>query len=280
MEKKTTAILLACIIAGAAGLTFGLIYMTRQEGMDQTVLLLAMMPPKKTSQTVFTSTWDTTKPGSSGTKQITLPLQLSGTYNFMVDWGDGNTDSITSWNQLEVTHNYSSQGVYTIKISGTLIGWRFNNGGDRLKLLEISKWGAIRLGTSGGYFYGCSNLNLTATDNLDLRGTKSLSQAFRGCTNLGDAGNINGWDVSSVTNMNYMFYGASSFNQNLSAWDVSSVIDTSYMFYFASSFNQDIGGWNVSSVMNMNRMFYGASSFNQSIGNWDVSSVATMYAMF
>ncbi|MFX1450552.1 MAG: hypothetical protein ACFFCM_06905, partial [Promethearchaeota archaeon] len=46
MEKKITAILLICIIAGASGLTFGYIYMTRQEGIDQTLLLLAMIPPK------------------------------------------------------------------------------------------------------------------------------------------------------------------------------------------------------------------------------------------
>ncbi len=31
-------------------------------------------------------------------------------------------------------------------------------------------------------------------------------------------GNISGWDVSSVINMCWMFYGATVFNQDLCAW--------------------------------------------------------------
>jgi surface protein len=36
---------------------------------------------------------------------------------------------------------------------------------------------------------------------------------------------LNAWDVGEVTNINmtWMFYGASSFNQDLNAWDVSKV---------------------------------------------------------
>ena len=31
------------------------------------------------------------------------------------------------------------------------------------------------------------------------------------------------WNVSSATNMSYMFYGAESFNQAIGSWNVSSV---------------------------------------------------------
>ena len=34
---------------------------------------------------------------------------------------------------------------------------------------------------------------------------------------------ISSWDVSSVTNMSFMFLGNAEFNQNISSWDVSSV---------------------------------------------------------
>ena len=51
-------------------------------------------------------------------------------------------------------------------------------------------------------------------------------------------GDINNWDVSNVTNMYGMFYGASSFNQPLNNWDVSNVTDMWSMFDGAVSFNQ------------------------------------------
>jgi surface protein len=91
---------------------------------------------------------------------------------------------------------------------------------------------------------------------------------------------ISTWDVSSVTNMAYMFYEARSFDQDISAWDVSSVTDMYRMFVDAGFFNQDIGDWDVSSVTNMSNMFYGAYSFNQDIGDWDVSNVTSMAFMF
>jgi surface protein len=43
-------------------------------------------------------------------------------------------------------------------------------------------------------------------------------------------GHISTWNVSSVTNMEYLFGNASAFNQDISAWDVSSVTNVEYMF--------------------------------------------------
>ena len=80
--------------------------------------------------TAFISRWDTTatNSGSSNADQIRLPLE-SGTYDFTIDWGDGSSNSITAWDQAEVTHNYTSSGIYTLTITGTLVGWRFGNYG-------------------------------------------------------------------------------------------------------------------------------------------------------
>ena len=85
-------------------------------------------PPKR-----FQSTWDTTQAGSSN-NQVVLPLTSHGSasYNFQVDWGDGasNRDTITAYNQAEVTHTYDSTGVYEIRVIGGITGWRFNAAGD------------------------------------------------------------------------------------------------------------------------------------------------------
>ena len=72
---------------------------------------------------------------------LTLPLVFEGTYAFTVNWGDGSGDDIVSaFDQAEVTHVYSTANNYTLTIDGTLIGFSFDNEGDKFKLIEISQW--------------------------------------------------------------------------------------------------------------------------------------------
>jgi len=228
----------------------------------------------------FSSKWDTRNTGESGSNQVKLPLEPGGTYIFTVIWGDGITNTITSWNQPEVTHNYTSEGVYSININGTIIGWQFDDKGDKKKLLEIIQWGDLRLGNSGSYFHGCTNLDITAGDSLNLTGTTTLRNTFRNCVNLTGVESLNDWDVSSITNMISMFNTATLFNINISSWDVSNVTTMNGMFGYVNAFNQDIGSWDMSNVENMGYMFSHSTVFNQSIGSWNVSNVTIMNSMF
>ena len=84
----------------------------------------------------------------------------------------------------------------------------------------------------------------------------------------------------NITNIQYMFSGATSFNQDISMWDTSHVILMYRTFSGASAFNQDISGWNTGSVTQMHKMFENATSFNQPIGNWNTSAVTIMDSMF
>ena len=235
-------------------------------------------------QSRFESTWNTTLTslGSSLSNQIQLPLGVSGTYNFFVDWGDGNSDTITVWNDPAVTHTYSSSGIYTIKIYGQIEGWVFNNTGDRLKLLSVVSWGTdFRLGNNAAYFFGCSNLDLSSVqDILNLQGTTILTSMFRNCSSITTVNNMDLWDTSLVTVMNLMFSNASSFNHPIETWDTSSVTNMGSMFFNSTSFNQPIGSWDTSSVIGMISMFFNSISFNQPIGTWDTSSVTNMGNMF
>lgn len=218
--------------------------------------------------------------GSSASNQIELPLTASGTYDFLVEWGDGAQHRITSHDQAQVRRTYSGSGERTITIRGQIEGWRFANTGDRLKLLEISAFGPLRLGNDEEYFRGAANLTITATDVLDLTGTTSLRSAFSGCSSLSTVPSMNDWDVSQVTDMAMMFSMASSFNQPIGDWDVSSVTTMMAMFQGASSFNQPIGDWNTESLTQMSSMFSLASSFNQPIGDWDTSGVTSFFQLF
>ena len=230
--------------------------------------------------TLFVSVWNTSKisAGSSNSNQIKLPLESSGTYNFNVNWGDDSSNTITSWNQAEVTHTYSSEGEYKLKINGTIVGFRFNSGGDKLKILEISNWGPLRVGNNTRYFLGASNLRFTGTDTLNLTGTTDLTFMFGSASSFN--GDISNWNTSKVTNMKYLFSGASSFDGDISNWNTNQVTDMKSMFSGAILFNQSLNNWDTSKVTDMHGMFSSASSFNGDISNWNTSKVTEMGLLF
>lgn len=223
----------------------------------------------------FVFSVDTTQSGVSTSTQFKLPLTTSTGLDCVVDWGDGTIDNITSHTATEVTHTYSSGGTYTINITGDLLGWQFNNGGDKLKMKEIKNWGALNISTRFG-FYGCGNMTCTASDAPSITIT-DLSSYFRNCHNFNGA--IGNWDVSSVRIMTAMFQGATSFNQDLNNWVTNSVVRTNAMFRNATIFNGNISNWNTSNVTNMGNMFIG-TNFNQDISSWDTSNVTNMTEMF
>ena len=184
----------------------------------------------------FVTTWSDIDIG------INLPIRSSAG-SFTVDWGDGKISEYAAIaTDSNLHHNYDTSGTYTIRISGNFSGIYLHGNSDTAgKLQSIDQWGDIEWTTMAGAFYFASNMIYNATDVPDL---------------------------SSVTDMSYMFYTAGFSSGDLSGWNVSAVTDMSYMFSGASSFNGYISSWNVSAVTNMNSMFDGASSFEQNLGNW------------
>lgn len=242
----------------------------------------------------YITRWKTDNPGTSGPNQITLPLVSNGNYNFVVDWGDGTRNTITSWNDSNTTHTYNTPGTFTVTISGLISGWAFpssdhhtNNDmytpqirGDSTKLLEIINWGSLAFGNTTGQFQGCSFLQITAQDKPDITGTTDLSYAFAYNHALTTIPNIGTWDVSHIVNMQSMFYVAQNFTADLSLWNTSSVNNMTYLFMRAHSFNSDLSRWNTSKVELMSGMFGHGYEFNSDISQWDTSRVVAMEIMF
>ncbi|GAA4884668.1 hypothetical protein GCM10023311_03910 [Flaviramulus aquimarinus] len=222
----------------------------------------------------FITTWKTDNPGVSNNNQITIPT-TGGGYNYTVDWGDG---TLPTTETGSATHTYATPGTYTVSVTGTFPRIFFNGLGDKDKLLTIEQWGDNQWLSMQSAFFGCGNLQGNFTDSPDLSNVTSLYNMFYGATIFNY--DISNWDVSSITDMSFMFGEASAFNQDIGNWDISNVTNASFMFYRASSFDQDIGDWDVSNVINMQTMFNEAIVFNADIGDWDVSSVTNMVDMF
>ena len=236
-----------------------------------------------TADMPFITTWDLSKTGS-GTTSLTFGVAVAGAVNYTWRAADNSASgngTIASGNTVANIAGLPANKTIELSIEPTNFRrLNINYGTDRQRLTDVKQWGTVAWSSMANAFYGCSNLNITATDVPNLNGVTSMSQMFTYCTVLNGPANIGSWDVSNVTIMQSMFESANSFNQLIGNWDVSNVTIMQSMFQSASAFNQNIGNWNVGNVTNMFQMFALANSFNQNIGNWNVDNVTNMQSMF
>ncbi len=244
----------------------------------------------------FESQWktDNTSAGSSASDEVSLPLLSGGTYNFTVNWGDGNSDVITVWNQAETTHQYAAAGTYDVTITGTCIGWRFNNTGDRLKILDVTNWGSLEITTSTS-FYGCGNFDFTATDAPTVS-TTDMTNGFRDTALT--TPNFSAWDFSTVNIWIGCFRSLTSLNGNFTGITISGnafrmfdgctsftgigldSADTTGLTSGANMFtNCDIqvslNSWVMSSCLNISNMLFNNDNYDFAFDNWDWTAIIT-----
>ena len=179
--------------------------------MTLTILDSISTPPAD----AFVTTWRTTFADQS----ITINFVGSG---MNVTWGD---DGMTETNLLgPQTHTYEDAGNYTVSVTGGLTGLTldrpldFGLPGPVPELASIDQWGGISWTNMSNAFAGASNMTYSATDTPDLSLVTDMSYMFEGATAFD--GDLSFWNVSSVTSMSSMFEGATAFDQNLGNWYV------------------------------------------------------------
>lgn len=230
----------------------------------------------------FITKWNLATAGS-GANQISFSVGTTGTVNYT--WQEVSpgtaTGSGTFTGSTATITGLPSGSVIRLSIQPNNFNRiNINNGTDRNRLVDVEQWGSVAWANMQNTFYGCSNLNISSTDFPNLSTVTSMLQMFRECSSLNGPANIGGWNTSAVTDMRFLFTGATMFNQNIGSWNTSAVTDMGRMFSGASAFNQNIGGWNTSAVTSMSSMFSTASTFNQNIGSWNTASVTDMTGMF
>ena len=211
---------------------------------------------------VFVSLWETT----TASETITLPTPT----NYRVDWGDGTVTTNTN------SHEYLVANQYTIKISGDITDFAFNNGGDKTKILEVSNFSKLQMISSS--FNGCGNLDITATDIPIIN--NSLLNVLKGCGSLLFNTSLNNWDVGLVTTFAGLFENATLFNQPINNWVTTNLVTLTNCFRTCANFNQNVDSWDVSSVTSVQNCFQNTYVFNLPLNNWDTSSVNNMIGTF
>lgn len=163
----------------------------------------------------------------AGSGGVTIaPYGFKGTIN----WGDGNTSTFDNAS-YPVSHNYLGSGPFAITFENVE--------------KDTDYIGNQRLAIAGN---GLHEVNALPAFYNDLR-----ELTFYESTNHIAAQNLVAVPAAlpaTVENINGMFRGA-------------------------ASFNQDISGWNTANVFNMSNTFNGAAAFNQNLSGWDVAKVTT-----
>ncbi len=218
----------------------------------------------------FITTWEAT--GTEITIPVApLPPDVQSQYLYNVHWAqvaeNGSFENGPGSKGSELLQDGArtialpGAGTYKVSITGLFPSPYFDGNMD---ILSVDQWGTNRWASMEKAFRGCTNLTVPAGDKPDLSFCTSTAYMFADTEFKGDIG---GWDVGSVTDMNRMFLGATAFDQDLSGWDVGSVTDMNRMFSGATSFNQDLSGWDVRNVRSMEDMFNGTAF---SVANYDL----------
>ena len=227
------------------------------------------------AETAFVFTVQTDNAGTSAANQFTIPITSATPYDIQTSDGQSITGATGA-----TTLTFPSAGTYTVSITDSCEGWRFNNVGDKLKLLNISSWGVYK-NTASNSFFGAQNMTCSAVD-APINAPTTMQGFFRDCQNFNGA--IGNWDVSNVVDFAYCFYQCYAFTQDLDNWDTSSAVSFLSMFENAINFNGNVSTWNTSNATNMRTMFImwlgGPRPFNQNLNSWDTSNVTTMHGMF
>ena len=157
-------------------------------------------------------------------------------------------------------------------------------------ITALAGWNTSGVTDLYALFGGAKSLkDALALRNWDTSNVTDMSCMFSGCTSLLFA-DVSGWNTGKVTTMASMFQVGDSWEANgqlieiigLGDLDVSNVTDMTCMFYGAGQMTTyDIGRWNVSRVESMNHMFCDNRKLRSlDLSDWDVSSLRTVYCMF
>lgn len=154
----------------------------------------------------------------------------------------------------------------------------------------LANWDTSNVSNMLGLFDGAKSLpDALALRNWDTSNVTDMSYMFSKAISLTYI-DVSNWNTSKVTSMKSMFQVGDNYKGNgqlkdiigLGNLDVSNVTDMTCMFYGAGQMTYyDISNWNVSKVESMNHMFGDNFSLRTlDLSRWDVSYVKTMYCMF
>lgn len=206
---------------------------------------------------------------------LIINTDVSYTYDYTVDWGDGTKTNHTG----DASHTYSSEDIYEVKITGEC-PWikQFDYNGGNNYIVDILQWGDLEFKSLKQTFKSCNSLanpdGSSATPGIPITATDTPTFAddfaFDGLyewanyTQITSIPNINNWQLpNTLTSLESCFKDMKWWNGNVSDWNVSNIGNFKNMFYFCRSWDNlsnNLSSWetakNYSGDLNFESMFY------------------------
>ena len=171
-----------------------------------------------------------------------------------VDWGDGNTETLTDMTTYSPKHTYAKAGEYIVKLTG-------------------SKFTKIEGLNNSGY----NDFQNAVKEILSLKmptdsTSVSLRRAFFGCTGL--TGNIPGWD-DCITNAEYTFGSCTGLTGNIPEWGVN-ILDAGHTYYNCIGLTGNIPEWGTK-IKDSIGTYYGCTHLTGNIPKWGANIWSAMF---
>ena len=176
--------------------------------------------------------------------------------------------------------------------TGSLVfaGFLFEDNTALADISALANWNTSNVTDMRGLFSNARSLkDSLALRNWDTSNVTDMSYMFSSCISMLFV-DVSNWNTSKVISMAGMFQVGDSWAGNgqlreiigLGDLDVSNVTDMTCMFYGAGQMiTYDIARWDVSKVESMNHMFCDNFKLRSlDLSDWDVSSLKTIYCMF
>jgi|TARA_R110001592_G_scaffold126087_2_gene336814 surface protein len=220
---------------------------------------------------------------TAANEAFTIPCQNYGTFNATIDWGDGSSSTVTTYNDSNLAHTYASAGDHAISISGTFPNIKFGNDSVAAeKVIAVTNLGQVGWQMLERAFKNCDNMTSFTSGVTDTSSVTNMYEIFYACNDMTSC-DASGFNTSNVTNMGGMFrYNYDLTSLDISSFDTSSVTNMYGTFWSCQSLTSlDVSNFNTSLVRSMFYMFINCQSLTSlDVSNFDTSSVTNMNGMF
>lgn len=186
---------------------------------------------------------------------------FSGCKGFNRPLSKWDTSNGTDFTQMFINAESFNQSIDHFKMSNAV---SVNGMMSRTRKFNqpLNSWDVSKITDFAGFLNGASSFNQPLT-NWNTVNAVNMGYMLAE-TKYNHPINFN---TSKVVDMGYFLFNAKSFNQPINI-DVGMCKHFEFLFGGASAFNQDISDWNIRSGEGFTGMFYGATSFDQDLSKW------------